>query len=220
MKHFSIFIIIVLFISTNSLHAKDKWLELKSEHFILRTDANLDKAKKTIDDLEKFRFTLGALTGLNLSVENRPPLTIYAFRKTRTFQKQLQTNKDTLGFYYQRPDKAIAILTLQDGNEVWQFKGLQIIFHEYSHHILHHYSPFRYPRWYDEGFGEYLSTITFEGKVVTIGDPAIPRYIDLSDKKTWARIEDVIRARAAYPNEGRTRRGRKVDVKSRLYSQD
>jgi hypothetical protein len=219
MKRYLIYTLIVTVMVTSPLFAKDRWLELTSEHFILRTDEKPDKARQTIEDLEKFRFTLGALTGLDLRVENRPPLTIYAFRKTRDFQKQLATNKETLGFYYQRPEKAIAVLSLQDGNEAWQFKGLQIIFHEYSHHVLHHYSPFRYPKWYDEGFGEYLSTITFDGKIVTIGDPAVPRYIGLGDRNTWARIEDIIRARAAYPDKGRTRRGRKIDVKSRLYSQ-
>ncbi len=219
MKYFHIFIIIVIFINTNALHAKDKWLELKSEHFILRTDADLEKARKTIEDLEKFRFTLGALTGLDLSVENRPPLTIYAFRYTRKFNKQLKTTRSMLGFYRQRHDRAVAVLSLQDGKKVWQFKGTQILFHEYSHHILHFYSPFRYPVWFDEGFGEYLSTISFKEKTVKIGEPAVPRFINLRDPKYWVKIEDIIRARSAYPKRGRSRKRGKVDAIYGLYAQ-
>ncbi|UTW56076.1 hypothetical protein [Kordiimonas sp. SCSIO 12610] len=219
MKQFILVILTIILFTTNPLQAKDKWLELTSEHFILRTNAKAEKARKTIEDLEKFRFTLGALTGLDLSVDNRPPLTIYAFKKRRDFQKQLKTNKNVAGFYYQRPDRAISPLSFEDGKEIWQLKGLEVIFHEYSHHILHHYSPFKYPKWYDEGFGEYLSTITFDGKIATIAEPPVHRFLSLHDTKFWVRIEDIIRARAAYPEKGRTRRGRKIDAKDGLYAQ-
>ncbi len=188
----------IAFLSYAEAKANDEWYELVSDHFILRTDTNLEKARKTIEDLEKYRFTIGAITGLDLSEDYSPPLVIYAFNTTKRFRRTFSIRGGTLGFYNAFEDGAISMLSLEDGDQIWQLNGLRIIFHEYSHHILHQYSPLQYPRWYDEGFGEYLGMTEFDGDTAIIGKPAVHRFPSLKRPSAWHKLKVLMRSKGEY----------------------
>ncbi|UTW56080.1 lipopolysaccharide assembly protein LapB [Kordiimonas sp. SCSIO 12610] len=188
----------VILLSNQALYADDEWHELISDHFILRTDTNLEKAKETIEKLEKYRFTIGAITNADLSADYSPPLVVYAFEKTKRFRRVFGITGGTAGFYIPFEDGAISMLTLEEGDETWSLDGLRVLFHEYSHHILHQYSPLQYPRWYDEGFGEYLAMTDFDGDKVIIGRPAVHRFPNLKSPGSWLKLETLLQSKGEY----------------------
>jgi len=59
-----------------------------------------------------------------------------------------------------------------------------------------------YPRWYDEGFANYLSTFMIDGDVVTIGSPNVSHGLSLK-QGPWLDPETVLGAIHRYPTTRR-----------------
>ncbi len=199
MRLFTIIAVAALFFSSSNTHARaaDEWQRLQSKHFILYTNAEEDKARETIVNLEKFRFTIGQLTGLDLSQDYAPPLKLFAFKTKYQYSKKMD-EENTAGFYIPQPDGAASVLSLEDGEKIWESKGLQVIFHEYTHHITHQYSPINYPRWYDEGFAEFVSTIEFDGDKIIVGKPAVDRFPTLKSSPHWLKMKEIFKVKGEY----------------------
>ena len=150
----------------------DTWHEVRTEHFVVRTNAERDRAIALATDLEKYRFTVGYLSGLNTRDVPSVPVTVYAYDSADEYLDATKAY-GTAGFYTARPAGPISVLSLEDGDEDWQLSGKRVLFHEYTHHILHQYSPIESPRWYDEGFAEFMATMEFELKLAPL--PRVPQ---------------------------------------------
>ncbi|MBL4790138.1 MAG: hypothetical protein JKY60_14250 [Kordiimonadaceae bacterium] len=193
--------------------APRQWLQLESDHFIFYTDVDEETARKTVIDLEKFRYTVGKITGLDLSVDYSPKLKLFAFKTDKGYLDDIGP-RGTGGFYIPQPEGAVSVLSLEKGEKVWILGGIQTIFHEYVHHIIHQYSSLNYPRWYDEGFAEYLGTMEFDGKTAIIGKPAVNRFPALKSVPDWLRMKEIFRIKGEYVNIVRRKHRR-----SQMYAQ-
>lgn len=175
----------------------DTWHEVRTEHFVVRTNAERDRAVALATNLEKYRFTVGYLSGLDTRDVPSVPVTVYAYKTTDEYLEATRAY-GTAGFYSARQAGPISALTLEDGEEDWDLSGERILFHEYTHHILHQYSPMEYPRWYDEGFAEFMATMEFEGDYALIGKPALHRVPLLKRVSDWVRAFELIDSRGRY----------------------
>ena len=175
----------------------ETWVEVKSDHFLLFSDAGEDKAEALVRDLERFRAVVGLVAGIDFTTVPDRPLTIFAYRRSADYVRRLQA-QGTAGFYHTDIEGDVAALTVESGKKKWNLKGRQVIFHEYTHHLLHHYSPYIYPTWYDEGFAEYLATTEFDGDEAKIGAPAIPRFIALKRAGHWLPLRELVEAKGNY----------------------
>ena len=175
----------------------DTWHEVRTEHFVVRTNTERDRAVALATDLEKYRFTVGYLSGLNTRDVPSVPVTVYAYE---TADEYLDATKayGTAGFYIPRQAGPISVLSLEDGDEDWQLSGKRVLFHEYTHHILHQYSPIEYPRWYDEGFAEYMATMEFDDGYALIGKPALHRVPYLKRVSDWIPSFELIDSKGRY----------------------
>lgn len=181
--------------------AKDAWLELRTDNFIVHSDAGEEKARALIQELEWFREVIAALVGLDLSGDRSPPLRIYAFSRNYEYLKASGLD-GTAGFYISTWNGPVSMLSLEEPDEKWQSTGRQVLFHEYTHHILHQFSRLRYPRWYDEGFAEYVSTIKFgDNGVVTLGMPPLERLAILKSFK-WLSMRQLLESQGRYIQPG------------------
>jgi tetratricopeptide (TPR) repeat protein len=61
-----------------------------------------------------------------------------------------------------------------------QFQTRQTLFHEYSHYVLRRNRRIEYPRWYDEGLCEYLSSARFRDDAVIVGAALTERLDELT----------------------------------------
>ncbi|WP_262690802.1 tetratricopeptide repeat protein [Kordiimonas aestuarii] len=172
------------------------WAEYSSKNFILFSDADPALARETIIKLEKYRFVLGQITGLDLENDNAPPLKLYAFRTTDSFQHAIRTGDGILGYYSDNLQSPLAALSLEPREDFWEHDGLETIFHEYNHYILRRYSRMDYPQWYSEGFAEYTSTVEFDGEVAIVGKPAVPRFMVLRRAPSWKKLKDLMHVKS------------------------
>ena len=129
----------------------EDWIEVRSDHFLLRTNADKEKAVALVRDLERFRAVVGLVAQIDYGAVGERPLTVFAYSRISVYARRLQA-QGTAGFYHTGADGDVAALSVEDGEKSWDLTGRQVIFHEYTHHLLHHYSPYIYPTWYDEGF--------------------------------------------------------------------
>lgn len=173
------------------------WHEIRTDHFIIRTDDERERAVQLAIDLEKYRFTVAYLSGLQTREVASVPVTVFAFAKNDDY---LDVTKayGTGGFYNARPAGPVSVLSLEDGEEEWELGGKGVLFHEYTHHILHQFSPISYPRWYDEGFAEFMATMEFEGDYALIGKPALHRVPALKRVSDWVRTFEILDSRGRY----------------------
>lgn len=186
-------------LQSSPLHAsgEDTWHEVRTDHFVVRTNAERTRAVALATDLEKYRFTVGYLSGLNTRDVPSVPVTVYAYKRSEEYLDATGAY-GTAGFYVPRPAGPVSALSLEDGKEDWNLSGERVLFHEYTHHILHQYSPIEYPRWYDEGFAEFMATMEFEGDYALIGKPALHRVPVLKRVSDWVRAFELIDSRGRY----------------------
>jgi len=188
------------------LHAAETWHEIKSDHFILRTNAGENVGRQTVEDLEKFRFTVGSITNIDYSSRDLPPLTVYGYRKTRQYEKR-QDKPSSAGYFSPRAHGAVAVMSLEKKRRIDVLGSREIVYHELTHYLLDRYSPSYYPYWYNEGFAEFLSTMRFESDKAIIGDPATARLLILTRTSQWLPMRVLAGAKNRYLSSAPGRKG-------------
>lgn len=174
-------------------------IEVKSENIIFYGDVKEKEAQRLVRNLEIYRAVILTLS----KVKNRPddvPLRIYAFKNGSQLNKFAES-RGIAGLYKDTPEGPI-FLTVSAGGFKKNRWSSQVALHEYSHHVLHALSKDSYPRWYDEGFANYLSTFMIDGDVVTIGSPNVSHGLSLK-KGPWLDPETVLGAIHRYPTTRR-----------------
>jgi tetratricopeptide (TPR) repeat protein len=193
----AVLVFLSFILASGPLHAKDEdeWFEYSSQNFILVSNAKPELARETIIKLEKYRFTLGQIIGLNLEQDSSVPLKLYAFATTREFQKVMDA-ENMLGFYTDMLTGPVSALSLEPREDFWEHDGLETIFHEYNHYILRRYSGMDYPKWYSEGFAEYTSTMEFDGDVALVGKPVASRFMTLRRSGDWFELKGLMKTKS------------------------
>ena len=185
-------------------------MEIQSENIIFYGDVKAKDGERLVRNLEVYRSTILSLSG----VKNRPddvPLRIYAFKNEKSLNK-FAGSRGLAGLYRDTPEGPIFLTVSQGGFKKNRWSS-QVALHEYSHHVLHALSKDNYPRWYDEGFANYLSTFLIDDDVVTIGEPNVSHGLSLK-QGGWMDPETVLGAIHRYPS---TRRMDKFYGQSWLY---
>lgn len=197
----TVFLLSILLAAGPAEHAMaeagESWFEGQSDHFRVFTNLEKDEAVELVRNLERFRATLGELTGLGFEEDYSPPLTVFAYAKEDEYVDRYDM-RGTSGFYMNRAEGAVSALSMEEGSEAWEPQGIETLFHEYTHHLLHQYSPVEYPVWYDEGFAEFVSTMKFDGDRVTVGEPPIQRFFTLRNSGDWLPFETIMEAKGNY----------------------
>ena len=171
-------------------------LEIKSDNVRFIGDVEPEEGKRLVQNLEVFRSTILALTGVKGNPDKKP-LHVYGQRNVRELNKYLST-RGVGGIYLQSGLEGPTFLTTTKGGfDIEQFEA-QVAMHEYSHHVLHGMTIEDFPRWYDEGFANYLSTFKLEGDIITIGTPNAWHGKFLKENK-WLDPETVFKSVDNYP---------------------
>ena len=71
-------------------------------------------------------------------------------------------------------------------------------YHEFAHHIINSYGNSYYPRWYNEGFAEFLASFEIEKDRVIVGRPG-SRFAYALNDANWLDIDVVVNAITRYP---------------------
>jgi tetratricopeptide (TPR) repeat protein len=146
--------------------------------------------------LEQFRAVVGGL----ISSAQRPlpvPTAVYVFGTHKEFEPFLPLyngKPGSMGGYFFHDEDVYDIALQLEGFE----EGAQVVFHEYTHLLLHNAARF-IPLWLDEGLAEYYSTyeLDSDGRRANIGKP-IARHV-LILRERFVPLADMIRVDHSSP---------------------
>jgi tetratricopeptide (TPR) repeat protein len=184
---FSVLVLVssVLF-SISSAYADAQWVEVRSPHFSVITDAGEKRGRDVALRFEQMRTAFGVIfqrVNVNIPV----PLQIIAFRNGKELKQYapLYEGKpvSVAGFFQQGEDRNFIAVDLSAENN-WG-----TVFHEYAHLLINGNLP---PTavWFDEGFAEYCSSLRMDKKEIDLGliPPDLP--LVLSESR-WLKLVDL-----------------------------
>jgi tetratricopeptide (TPR) repeat protein len=180
------FVLALVLLSSFAFGAPPTWVEVHSKNFNVLTDGGEKRGQEVARRFEEVRASFGAIFQ-KMTVNSGIPLQIIAFRNTKEMRQYGPMWKgkpvEVAGFFQGSKDKNFVVLDLSSEG------GWHIVFHEYMHLLLNTNLP-PTPAWFDEGFADYFSTLTVNGKQIEFG--TIPEgYPDLLANSRWMKCTDL-----------------------------
>jgi Flp pilus assembly protein TadD len=165
------FYLVVTFFVKPSFGADAHWVEVKSPHFIVATDAGEKRGREVALRFEQMRAVFTMLVP-KARVNSAIPLQIVAFRNTEELQgfAPLWQGKPTemSGLFMKSEDRSFILLDMSVKNPY------SVVFHEYAHQLLNAMVSRPMELWYEEGFAEFFSSTVVGDKDAKVGK--IPDY--------------------------------------------
>ena len=161
-----------------------KWIEVSTEHFRIRSTLSERKTIRLIRNLDLLRLTVPIITNV-ARTESTIPTHIYAVKNSGDFQR-FGIDRNTVGrFISGLRNNTILIRDTSNMDET------AIVLHEYVHFLLRNHSGYEYPRWYNEGYAEYLSGTGIRRGSFQVGRPPEHRMYGLQ-YNNWLAAEKLL----------------------------
>ncbi len=171
--------------------ADPQWLEIRSPHFSVVTDAGEKRGREVAMRFEQMRAVFGALM-VKANVNIPIPLQIVAFRNTKELRQiaPLWHGKpiQLAGLFQSGEDRSFIMLDMSVENP-WT-----VVFHEYAHRLMNGILTAQVDPWFEEGFAEYFSSIEVDSKEARVGK--IPNYeYEVLQQDGMMKIADLFKVR-------------------------
>jgi tetratricopeptide (TPR) repeat protein len=169
------FVVMVLLFWVPAVSAGEKpWIEVRSPHFRVLTDAGAGDARKAAREFEQMRHVF-ATRLVNARLESGEPLLIFAVSDEATAKAMgphVLVASGRVGEYHSFWEKQYAIVRLDTRDF-----AKAVVYHEYTHSI-EHMNTHWLPLWFDEGTADFYGFTRFEQHKIYIGAPT-DRYRSL-----------------------------------------
>ena len=167
------------------LAATPTWVEIRSPHFVVVTDAGEKRGREVALRFEQVRAAFGQVIYKNLKVNVPVPVEIVGFRTSKELRQfcPLWNGKpvEMAGYFQPGEDRDFIALDLSAES------GWQVVFHEFTHLLLH--ANFTtVPVWFDEGFAEYFASLEVQGDSLSVGSTLRDRSYVLTQTR-WMPVE-------------------------------
>jgi tetratricopeptide (TPR) repeat protein len=162
--------------------ARDKpenWLEVRSPHFTVVTNANEKAGRRIAGQFERMRSVFHVMFP-QLSIETGSPIIVLAIKDEKDFralEPQTYLAKGQLklgGLFLRAPDKSYVLMRLDAEGE----HPYAVVYHEYTHLLLGKSAEWL-PLWLNEGLAEFYENTDIHEKDVALGQPS-PGNLELS----------------------------------------
>jgi len=187
--------VLILFTLTRSDIGFAKDIEIRSENFILSGDVRQKDGEGLLRDLEFFRKNVFKVLGVNGAPEI-VPVQVYVAKNEKALKSV--TGVSGFGGMYTMTHNGPAFVLNGKAGFRRGGQARHIALHEYTHHIVAAYTELDYPRWYNEGFANYLATFTYKDGTFRVGDPHQPYAYSLREKN-WMPMTVVLGTMDKYP---------------------
>jgi tetratricopeptide (TPR) repeat protein len=159
------FVLLLLLTALSASAGDAPWLEVRSEHFRVITDAGEKNGREVATHFEQMRAAFGVIFGRE-KINDTVPLQIVAFRNTKEFRQYSPIFRGKMvelgGFCIPAQDENFVAIDMSLPNS-WE-----TVMHEYAHVLLNaNYMPTA--PWFDEGFAEFFSSLKVMDKEVQVG---------------------------------------------------
>ncbi len=154
--------------------AEPKWIEVRSPHFSVLTDAGDKHGREVALRLEQMQAVFASFL-LRPKLVQPIPLTVIVFRADKDFERVAPVKEgaptDAPGFLVREQDRTFLALDLVY-SEPWRAM---------AHDLAHVFLEGNYPpttSWFDEGLAEYFGSIRLDNKKIEIGgDPELVPFL-------------------------------------------
>ncbi|WP_342251454.1 hypothetical protein [Sphingomonas sp. OTU376] len=168
-----LFITATLLLAPSLAHAD--WYEASSKHFVVYSEENPEKLKAYTEKLERFDQTLRFLTGTP-DKPLSPMMRVHVFVVANVGEIQrLYGGSGPAGFFDARATGPVAFVPRDDGGN--SLNAQTILQHEYGHSFMFSSWPsVVFPKWFVEGFAEFVGTAFYRGGDDTLVIGKAPEY--------------------------------------------
>ena len=161
-----------------SAHAE--WVEASSQHFLVYGDMSQAQAKDWAEKLERVDGFLREAAGVK-GEETVGKVTVFVVPSMDAVQR-LAGRMNVGGFYNADVQGDLAVTPKSIPPE-YRIRAQQVLFHEYTHHIMIRSDTTHVPAWVHEAFAEFFSTIyTDTNGNLVIGTPPLNRGYTLEQR--------------------------------------
>ena len=143
------------------------WLELEGPGFFVIGNAPESDLRTLAHELAVFDALVTRVTNVHRGASS-VPLRIYVFEDET--QAELLLPSYVAGQMVPSLSGYYTLQSIRDGDYVFT---REVLFHEYTHYVLRKGRRQPYPRWYDEGFALFLSSVRWREDTIIVG--ASPR---------------------------------------------
>jgi tetratricopeptide (TPR) repeat protein len=168
--------------------AEPQWVEIRSPHFSVVTDAGEKRGREAAMRFEQMRAVFAVLIS-NSNVDIPTPLQIVAFRNTRELRQFAplwhSQPTDVAGLFEYGEDRSFILLDMSVENP-WY-----VVFHEYAHQLLNAMLREETEPWFQEGFAEFFATTQVDDKRALVGQIP-PATFEVLDQTGLTKIADLL----------------------------
>lgn len=158
---------VVLCLAASAFAGEPTWVEVRSPHFSVVTDAGEKRGREVALRFEQMRGAFAALMTKDAKVTLPVPLQIVAFHNSKAMRPYVPLWKgkpvELTGLFQGGEDRSFILVDLS-AEDPWR-----IVFHEYAHQLANGNTAWRMGPWFDEGFAEFFSTIEVDDKQAQVG---------------------------------------------------
>jgi len=182
-----------------------KWVEVRSENFVVLSNAGPGAAQEVAHNLEAVR-SLFARELPKLAKAKGPRLLVFAPASDASMQRLMPRRRikdgqsQVLGAFLQHPGLPVIILradAVRAADAVRGESGLGIVYHEYFHHLCAQ-AGLELPLWLSEGLAEYWGAGTrLTKKFAEVGRPVSGRVLLLQSEGLLPMAEFLAADRSA-----------------------
>ncbi|MGA9060190.1 MAG: tetratricopeptide repeat protein [Terracidiphilus sp.] len=157
--------------------ATEQWLEIRSPHFTVLTDAGEKQGRHILDQFERMRWVFQTLFP-KANVDPAEPIVVVAAKNEKVFDAMepaayLEKGQMKLGGYYMHTQEKNYIL-LQLGAEFEH--PFAAVYHEYTHVQFAGAAEWM-PLWLNEGLAEFMQNTEIRDKDVLLGEPSVDNIL-------------------------------------------
>lgn len=166
----AIWALAIFFCATPALANDGRWRRAESEHFIVFSDGSERGLLEATQTLEDFHVALETLTSTAGEEDSSSKFEIYLVRDSSGLRAVIPSvGPGIVGFYRTSAEHMAAFLLYNDS---FGHDARETLLHEYAHHFMLHRFPAAYPRWYTEGWAEFVSTTEISERRAVVGRPS------------------------------------------------
>ncbi len=164
--------LIAILLSRAAYAGPDQWIEVRSAHFTVITDAGEKQGRHVADQFERMRWVFQTLYP-KANVDPAEPIVVIAAKNQSVFQTMepaayLAKGQLKLGGYYSHTEEKNYILLRLDAEYEHPFAT---VYHEYTHLQFMGAAAWM-PLWLNEGLAEFMQNTEIRDKDVLLGEPS------------------------------------------------
>lgn len=161
-----------------------RWIEVRTPDFQIQSTLSERKTVELARHLHLFRIVSLYMTNMT-QLDSPVPMRIYAFRDPDSL-RALGLSADFVGAFVQNLRRNTIVIRADSGME-----ETSVIQHEYVHYLVRNQNTYLYPKWFDEGFAEYLGSARIRSGYLEIG--AVPEeQRDAFAYLNWIPLEHIL----------------------------